>query len=78
VIARHVRRQMEASRLPLLASELCNRVSYAEAALIGATPTVTEPAGPAAREVARLAREIEAFYPSAFAGLGGRHAQDVV
>jgi chromosome partitioning protein len=36
-----------------------NRVIYAEAALWGATPTLIEPSGAAAREIAAIAAEID-------------------
>ena len=71
VIAKHVRRQMELGRLQLLSTELGNRVSYAEAALRGLTPTITEPFGAAAREIAQLAHEIEGLYPSTRKRQGG-------
>jgi chromosome partitioning protein len=45
--------------LPLLQSEMTNRVVYPEAALWGATPSLTESAGPAAREIAAIADELD-------------------
>jgi chromosome partitioning protein len=59
VIARDIRAQMEEAGLPLLAAEIGNRVAYGEAALLGSTPTLTEPKGAAAHEIARLAQEIQ-------------------
>ena len=38
-----------------------DRVIYAEAALWGATPTLIEPAGAAAREIAAIAVEIDSL-----------------
>ena len=61
VIARHVRAQMHDAGLPLLQAEISNRVSFGEATLRGATPTLTEPSGVAAREILSLAKEIEAI-----------------
>ena len=45
--------------LPLLASEMINRVAYAEAALWGATPSLLDRTGPAARDIAAIADEID-------------------
>jgi chromosome partitioning protein len=59
VIARHIRSEMTQAGLPLLATEIANRVVYGEAALLGSTPTLTQPSGPAAQEIARLAEELE-------------------
>jgi chromosome partitioning protein len=59
VIARHIRSQMTQAGLPLLATEIGNRVVYAEAALLGSTPTLIEPNGAAAQEIVRVAQEIE-------------------
>lgn len=59
VIARHIRSELTTAGFPLLDSELNNRVAYGEAALFGATPSLTAPSGSAAAEIAALAREIE-------------------
>jgi chromosome partitioning protein len=59
VIVRHIRDELRAAGFPLLDSELGNRVAYGEAALFGATPTLTAPRGAAASEIAALAGEIE-------------------
>jgi chromosome partitioning protein len=61
VIAREVRAQMREAGLALLVAEIGNRVGYGEAALLGSTPTLTEPKGTAAEEIARLAQEIKDF-----------------
>jgi chromosome partitioning protein len=61
VIARHIRSELTEAGFPLLESELVNRIVYGEAALFGATPSMTEPRGAAAREIAALADEIEAL-----------------
>jgi chromosome partitioning protein len=63
VIAREIRAQMAEAGLPLLVTEIANRVGYGEAALLGSTPTVSEPKGAAAQEIARLAQEIENLVP---------------
>jgi chromosome partitioning protein len=59
VIARHIRKELAQAGFPLLESELVNRVSYGEAALYGGTPTLLDPRGPAAADIAALASELE-------------------
>jgi chromosome partitioning protein len=59
VIAKHIRAELVEAGLPLLVSEMTNRVGYAEAALWGATPSLIDKAGPAAREIAAIADEVE-------------------
>lgn len=59
VIARHIRNELTEAGFPLLDSELVNRVGYGEAALFGATPSLLDPAGAAAADIAALAAEIE-------------------
>lgn len=59
VIARHIRSELAGAGFPLFESELVNRIAYGEAALFGATPSMTEPRGAAAREIAALAEEVE-------------------
>ena len=41
--------------------EMTNRVVYAEAALWGATPNLLDSSGPAAKEIARIAAEVDAI-----------------
>jgi chromosome partitioning protein len=59
VIAKHIRAELAEAGLPLLASEMSNRVGYAEAALWGATPSLIDKKGPAAREIAAIADEVD-------------------
>jgi chromosome partitioning protein len=59
VIAKHIRSELQEAGFPLLASEMTNRVGYAEAALWGATPSLIDNAGAAAREIAAVATEID-------------------
>ncbi len=59
VIARHIRGDLEAAGFPILTNELPNRVVYAEAALFGASPSLIQPRGAAARDIAALAAELE-------------------
>ena len=59
VIARHIRAELASAGLPVLNSEIVNRVSYPEAMLWGATPSLISWKGPAAREVAAMADEVD-------------------
>ena len=59
VIARSVHRDFEAAGLPLLLSEIKERVVYPEAAIRGLAPSMIAPEGDAAQEIERLAVEIE-------------------
>ncbi len=58
VIARHMRSELAEAGLPLLESEMTNRVAYPEAALWGATPSLVDKGGAAAREIAAIADEV--------------------
>lgn len=64
VIARQIRSELAEGGIPVLRSEMTNRVSYAEAALWGATPTLIDRKGEAAREIAAIADEIDAVLQS--------------
>ena len=59
VIARHIRAELAEAGLPVLRSEITNRVAYPEAALWGATPSLISWKGPAAREIAAVADEVD-------------------
>ena len=59
VIARHIRAELAEAGLPVLRSELTNRVAYPEATLWGATPSLIRWKGPAAREIAAVADEVD-------------------
>jgi chromosome partitioning protein len=59
VIAKHIRAELAEAGFPVLDGEMTNRVVYAEAALWGATPSLIDENGPAAREIAAIAGEIE-------------------
>jgi chromosome partitioning protein len=61
VIAKHIRAELIEAGFQVLKSEMTNRVVYAEAALWGATPTLIENSGPAAREIAAIADEVDAI-----------------
>ena len=59
VIARHIRAELAEAGLPVLRSEMINRVAYPEATLWGATPSLISWKGPAAREIAAIAEEVD-------------------
>ena len=59
VIARHIRSELAEAGLPVLQSEMANRVAYPEASLWGATPSLISWKGPAAREIAAIADEVD-------------------
>lgn len=59
VIAKHIRAELVEAGFPVLKNELSNRVIYAEAALWGATPSLIEKSGAAAREIAAIANEVD-------------------
>jgi len=67
VIAKHIRAELMEAGFPVLRNEMTNRVAYAEAALWGATPSLIERYGPAAREIAAIADEVDSV-------VGIRHA----
>jgi len=59
VIARHIRAELADAGLPVLNCEMTNRVAYPEATLWGATPSLISWKGPAAREIAAIAEELD-------------------
>jgi chromosome partitioning protein len=59
VIARHIRSELAEAGIPVLHNEMTNRVSYPEATLWGATPSLIDRKGVAAREIAAIADEID-------------------
>jgi len=59
VIAKQIRAELIEGGFPVLKNEMTNRVAYAEAALWGATPSVIDKSGPAAREIAAIANEVD-------------------
>jgi chromosome partitioning protein len=60
VISRHIRSELTEAGLPVLQSEMQNRVAYPEASLWGATPSLISWKGPAAKEIAAIADELDA------------------
>ena len=61
VIARYVRDQLTEAGYPLLTAEMLNRVAYPEAGLDGLSPSITDPDGAAARDIAAIAQELMKF-----------------
>jgi chromosome partitioning protein len=59
IISKHVRTELAEAGFPVLRNEIINRVIYAEAALWGATPSLIDRSGPAARDIAAIAREVD-------------------
>jgi len=59
VIARHIRAELAEAGLPVLQNEMINRVAYPEASLWGATPSLISWKGPASREIAAIADEVD-------------------
>jgi chromosome partitioning protein len=59
VIAKHIRSELVTAGFPVLTSEMTNRVVYAEAALWGGTPSLVDRNGPAARDIAAIADEVD-------------------
>ena len=58
VIAKHVRNELEQVGYLTLKSEMYHRVSYPEAAIDGLSPCITDPDGPAARDIRLIVQEL--------------------
>lgn len=61
VISRHVRSELEAVGLPIMKAEMYQRVAYPETAINGLAPSITDPEGAAAHDIARIAAEISSL-----------------
>jgi chromosome partitioning protein len=61
IIAKHIRAELADASFPLLDNELTNRVVYPEAALWGATPSLIDSMGPASRDIAAIADEVDSI-----------------
>lgn len=59
IIVRRMRHDLHEAGIPTLHEEMQMRVAYPTAALLGATPNMTEPKGAAAQNVAAIAGELE-------------------
>ena len=62
VIAKHIRSELAEAGFPVLKNEMTNRVVYPESALWGATPSLTDSDGPAARDIAAIANEVDSIF----------------
>lgn len=58
VISRHIRTELEQVGYLLLKAEMYHRVAYPEAAIKGLSPCITDPDGPAARDIAAIVTEL--------------------
>ena len=61
VIAKHIREEILRAGFTLIESEMLHRVTYPETALFGATPSMIDPEGAAARDITAIADEIDSI-----------------
>lgn len=59
VLAKHVRNELEEKGYLLLKPEMYHRVIYPETAINGLSPCITDPEGPAARDISEIVKYIE-------------------
>lgn len=59
VISKHVRTELEQLGYLLLKSEMYHRVAYPETAIKGLSPCITDPEGPAARDITNIVQELK-------------------
>lgn len=62
VIAKQVRRELAELGYLMLAPEMYHRVVYPETAIKGLSPCITDPDGPAARDIAQIVQSIETTF----------------
>lgn len=65
VIARQVRKELERAGYPLLDAEIAQRVAFPELSMRGVAPSLVDPDGAAARDIGRLAAELNNLWSSA-------------
>ena len=58
IIAKHVRSELEQLGYLIIKSEMYHRVAYPEAAITGLSPCITDPDGPASRDINLIINEI--------------------
>ena len=58
VISRHVRSELEQLGYLILKSEMYQRIAYPESAINGLSPCITDPDGPAARDITAIIKEL--------------------
>jgi chromosome partitioning protein len=61
VIARQVRKELEKAGYPLLDAEVAQRVAFPELSMRGVAPSLVDPDGAAARDIGRVAGELNAL-----------------
>eukprot|EP01035_Chromulina_nebulosa_P028766 gene28766-38023_t len=61
IIAKHVRSELEQLGYLVLNSEMHHRVAYPEAAINGLSPCITDPEGPAARDITNIIKELSDY-----------------
>jgi len=59
ILARQLRSELEALGYLLLKSEMYHRIIYPETAIKGLSPCITDPEGPAARDISLIVSEID-------------------
>ncbi|CAO5677786.1 MAG: hypothetical protein HEEMFOPI_01558 [Holosporales bacterium] len=59
VISKHVRTELEQLGYLLLKHEMHHRVAYPETAIKGLSPCITDPEGPAARDISNIVKELK-------------------
>lgn len=59
VLANHVRKELTSAGYFLLDREMYHRVIYPETAINGLSPCITDPDGPASRDISKIIEEIE-------------------
>lgn len=60
ILAKQLRSELEALGYLLLKSEMFHRIIYPETAIEGLSPCVTDPEGPAARDISQIVAELDA------------------
>jgi chromosome partitioning protein len=65
IVAKHIRAELIEAGFPVLTNEMTNRVAYPEAGLWGATPSLIDRNGPAARDIAAIAEEVDQLLAAA-------------
>jgi len=58
IISKHVRNELEQLGYLILKSEMYHRVAYPESAINGLSPCITDPEGPAARDISHIIKEL--------------------
>ena len=59
ILSRQVRSELEALGYLMLKSEMYHRIIYPETAINGLSPCITDPEGPAAKDISHIVSEID-------------------